>query len=533
MSLKESMIKILQLSFSTIQNRIARIVYNRNVLDVSRFIILFFSLFFVSSILKNYPGIYTSTIIIALCLLLLVLTIVNTINGFLFILFITPFFGNHPGGKFLEIFDMLLLLWISIAFFTIKNFKRLTFISGFEWLFLLSGLLSILVNSDLLYDILHSFINTPTIFHIFSAGEWNPLYSLKMLFTTLFCITSVLILYNIYLEDGIGVIKKIIYVIAVTLFITVLTGMLEAYVPIIKSSLNKCHILIDGYVDLYQPLPLGVLTYLQRPLSVQSFFWNRGWFATFLIAALPFVHVIVITYLHDSVRLLRYKWFIGALYAFFLFYFFILIGARGALLGFCTSVFVFIFITIAKEHFISKLKFIIPGLLIIILILTPSLHVYTEQNIIYDSGRIEYFNAGIEIFKKNTFLGCGLEGFGIYNGKYLVPAGKGTIAGTAHNQLLQVASGQGLAGVLVYLSMIYYVLFSLIKSIPGKKKYITPLLSGFIGILVYSSFQEWFYLRSVQLLWWLLIMVIMVYCNIEPDGCNSEAGNNAQKDLAS
>lgn len=527
------MIKILQLSFSTIQNRIARIVYNRNVLDVSRFIILFFSLFFVSSILKNYPGIYTSTIIIALCLLLLVLTIVNTINGFLFILFITPFFGNHPGGKFLEIFDMLLLLWISIAFFTIKNFKRLTFISGFEWLFLLSGLLSILVNSDLLYDILHSFINTPTIFHIFSAGEWNPLYSLKMLFTTLFCITSVLILYNIYLEDGIGVIKKIIYVIAVTLFITIITGMLEAHVPIIKSSLDKCHILIDGYNDPDIPLTFGILSHLQIPIAVQSFFWNRGWYAVFLITALPFAHVVLITYLYDSVRLLRYKVFIGVLYTFFLFYFFILIGARGALLGFCASFMVFILITTVKENIMSKFKFIIPGLLVIIIILVPLLNVYTDKGMHFDTGRLEYYKTGTEIFKRNIFLGCGIEGYGIYNAKHLVPAGKGTLYGTAHNQLLQVASGQGLPGVLIYLSMIYYVLFSLVKSLPGKKKYITPLLSGFIGILLYSSFQEWFYLRNVQLLWWLLIMVIMVYCNIKPDGNNSEAGNNAQKDLAS
>jgi O-antigen ligase len=530
LSLREGMIKILQLSFNTIQNRI---IYNKNVLDVSRFIILSFAFFFVSSVLNNHHSTYASIVIIASCLLLLVLTIVNTTNGFLFILFITPFFGNHPGGKFLEIFDMLLLLWISIAFFRIKNFKRLTFISGFEWLFLLSGLLSILFNPDLLYDIILYFKNTPTIFHVFSAGEWNPLYSLKMLFSTLFCIISILILYNIYLEEGLSVINKIFYVIAATLFITIITGMLEAYVPIIKSALDKCHILIDGYVDLYQPLPLGVLTHLQRPLSVQSFFWNRGWYAVFLIAALPFVHVMVTTYLCDSVRLLRHKLFIGALYTFFLFYFLILISARGALLGFCTSFIVFILIATAKENIISKLKFIIPGLLVIIIILAPLLNVYTEQKIIYDSGRLEFFKAGIEIFKKNIFLGCGLEGYGIYNGKYLVPAGKGTIAGTAHNQLLQVASGQGLAGVLVYLSMIYYVLFSLIKSIPGKKKYITPLLSGFIGILVYSSFQEWFYLRSVQLLWWLLIMVIMVYCNIKPDGSNSEAGNNAQTSRAS
>ena len=527
------MINITQLSFNTIKSKIARIVYNRNVLDVSRFIILFFSLFFVSSILKNYPGIYTSTIIIALCLLLLVLTIVNTINGFLFILFITPFFGNHPGGKFIEIFDMLLLLWISLAFFRIKNFKRLTFINGFEWLFLLSGLLSILFNPEFLYDIVLAFTNTPTIFHIFSAGEWNPLYSLKMFFTTLFCVTSILVLYNIYLEDGIGVIRKIIYVIAVTLFITILTGMLEAYVPIIKSSLDKCHFLIDGYVDRDTPLTFGILSHLQKPFAVQSFFWNRGWYAIFLIAALPFVHFIVIMYLYDSVRLLWHKWFIGALYAFILFHALILIGARGALLALCISFIVFILITTAKENILSKLKFIIPGLLVIMIILLPLLNVSRELGIHADTGRLEYYKTGIEIFKRNIFLGCGIEGYGIYNVKHLVPGGKGTLYGTSHNQLLQVASGQGLAGVLIYLSMIYYVLFSLVKSLPGKKKYITPLLSGFVGILVYSSFQEWFYLRSVQLLWWLLIMVMMVFCKIKPDGSNSEAGNDAQGDCVS
>lgn len=500
---------------NTIKKKITFTIYKKNAIDIVRFLILSFSFLIISSIIKNYQNPYILTILLFLCFLLLAITIVNTLNGFLLLIFITPYFGNHPGGKYLEVFDMLLFLWISISLFRINNFKHLSFINGLEWLFLLSGLLSILINPPLLFDIIFS--NTPTIFHVFSAVESNPLYSLKMFFATLFCITSVLIIYNLYLEKGIVIINKIFYAIAITLAITILGGVLEAHVPGIQIAFDKYHFYIDGYVDKAPPHTFGIISLLQRPYAVQSFFWNRGWYATFLIAALPFVSLMVINNIHDSVKLLRNKLFIGALYALLMFYILVLVAARGALLSFIISFIVFVIIYITNAKKILKTRFVIPGLLIVVIALIPLFNIYTATGLNLDTGRLEYYKAGIEVFKRHMFFGCGIEGYGIYNMKYLVPSGIGTLYCTTHNQLLQIASGQGLFGVTIYLSIMYYVIFSLIKSLHNKKQYMGPLLSGFIGVLIYSSFQEWYYLRSVQLFWWLLIMIIMLYCKNSPN----------------
>jgi hypothetical protein len=488
--------------------------YNKAILDIFKFLILSFSFLFISSIIKQYHNSYVTIIILIVCLLLLTLTIINIGNGFLFLIVITPFFGNHPGGKYIEVFDMLLFLWISISLFRIEYVRRLSFINGLEWLFLLSGLLSILSNPDLLFDIV--FTNTPTVFHIFSAVETNPLYSLKMFFSTLFCIISVLIIYNIYLTDGTKIISRILIAITATVSITMITGLLEAHIPRFQTALDQYHIIIDGYIVKTYHHNFSILSLLLKPIAIQSFFWNRGWYSVYLIATIPFLNLFIFDYLFNSIKQIQTKIILGIVYALSLMYILILIGARGALFAFCISLILFLILIILKRRLLNIIQYIMPIFVIGLLILFPLLIAYTSIGRRVDITRITHFQAGIITLLSNMLLGCGIEGYGIYNFKYLVPAGKGSLYGTTHNQLLQIASGQGLFGIIIYFSMIYYILYSLCRSLAEKKHYILPLLSGFIGILIYSSFQEWYYLRSVQLFWWLLIMVIMIYCKNSP-----------------
>ena len=486
---------------------IKKYLYTIEGIDFSRIVLLCFSLLFIISLLQNYSK-SISVIVLGFSFLLLIVTIYNCINGFLVLIFITIFFGNHPGGKFLEIFDMLLFLWISISLFRIKDITRFTFVNGFEWLFLLSGLFSIFSNPTLMLDIINILKNNPTLFNIFSSNESNPLYILKMFLTTLSSIVSVLIIYNIYIEKGIKIINKVCIVITISLLFSILVGILEAHIPIIQSSLHTYRYFIDGYSDNSVPTIIPILSVFQKTRAIQSFFWNRGWFAVFIIASIPFLNITLNNYLYNSVNLSKHKvlfWFICFT---FISYILILIGARGAYISFIAISLFFIFLNIIKDKIIYNLRYFISGMIIVALALIPLLTVYANLG---TSGqpRFLHFKAGIETFTRNIFFGCGIEGYGVYNLKYLIPSGRGTEFFTTHNQLLQIASGQGLFGVFIYLSMIYYVLLSLIKSLSENKQYMVPLLSGFIGILVYSSFQEWYYLRSSQLFWWLLIMTAM------------------------
>ena len=419
------------------------------------------------------------------------------------------FFGNHPGGKFLEIFDMLLLLWICVSLFRIKNITRFTFVNGFEWLFLLSGLFSILFNPTLILEIINIFKKNPTLFNIFSANEANPIYVLKMLLTTLFSIVSVLIIYNIYIEKGIEIINKFSIAITISLLLSAIVGIFETHIPVIQSSLHTYRYFIDGYSEPSLPAIIPIVSLFQKTYAMQSFFWNRGWFAVFIIASIPFVNITLNNYLYNSANSSKQKVLLWFVYFIFIFYILLLVGARGAYLSFLFLFLSFLFFNIMKDKIIYNLRYVIPGMIIVALALIPLLVAYTNVEP-SGGGRFDHFNAGIETFIRNIFFGCGIEGYGVYNLKYLIPAGIGSKWSGTHNQLLQIAAGQGLFGVSIYLSLIYYILFSLIKSASVNKQYVVSLLSGFIGILVYSSFQEWYYLRSSQLFWWLLIMTTMV-----------------------
>src|SRR5207247_977989 len=70
----------------------------------------------------------------------------------------------------------------------------------------------------------------------------------------------------------------------------------------------------------------------------------------------------------------------------------------------------------------------------------------------------------------------------------------------------------GLAGLICYVALLLFVIRSLNRSSASNRSYL-PLMSGFLAFLIYSCFQEWFYLRSVQILWWLLI----VFCFISAE----------------
>lgn len=109
---------------------------------------------------------------------------------------------------------------------------------------------------------------------------------------------------------------------------------------------------------------------------------------------------------------------------------------------------------------------------------------------------------------KSPLIGTGFESYGWNNEKFLKPLGIGTQFHMAHNQIMQVFSGQGIPGVLIYLLLIIYSIKNLI--IRGDDffyKQKLPFLSGLMGVFIYTNFQEWFYIKPVYLIFWILLMI--------------------------
>src|ERR1051325_5737191 len=83
----------------------------------------------------------------------LALTIHNPIHAFAALLLIAVLCGNHPGGSYLEVFDFLLMLWVLVSEFVTRKSRIYSFAGGYEWLFLLSCLVSVLANRFLIMDL--------------------------------------------------------------------------------------------------------------------------------------------------------------------------------------------------------------------------------------------------------------------------------------------------------------------------------------------------------------------------------------------
>lgn len=462
---------------------------------------IFLTILFLYSLLSCiiYYEISAIITIIIVCSFIAIISFKNPVNGFCIILCLSPLFGNHPGGKYLEIFELLMLLWSAIAMYKTSAQSSGFFIKGLEWAFVFSGLLSLCANPYLLLDIFNYYMNP---YFIMSARESQSLYVLKMLITTFLCICISCILFRLLKQIGIDLVIKISKIIFFITAVLLLSGLIEIAFPAFRETLDKCLIFIDNYIDIIGPHPiLPFLTKIMPARSIQSVFWNRGWFAIYLVATFPFVLLIIhkkIVTVRKSNQIMIFIVLIIASIVYFS-----LIGARGAFIAVFSCFFSYGFFLFFGNLNLRWLKKAIPFVLVLIIIIIPAmtnLQMFGKEDI----NRAELFSRGILVGKANLFFGGGIEGYGWHNMAYLPSICGTNIHGSTHNQVLQVFSGQGIFGLIIYLLVIFFTLRNLLNAIENRQSLAIPVFAGFIGILIYSSFQEWFYLRPVQLLWWLI-----------------------------
>ncbi|MCB1166995.1 MAG: O-antigen ligase family protein, partial [Leptospiraceae bacterium] len=120
--------------------------------------------------------------------------------------------------------------------------------------------------------------------------------------------------------------------------------------------------------------------------------------------------------------------------------------------------------------------------------------------------RAELYESGFKVWLLSPIFGGGVESFGFWNDTVLRSLGFQRTYGSTHNFMLQVLSGMGIAG---FLFMTYLVVrtMRICHHWLARGERLAPALiwAGLGAILAYGAFQEWWYLRGVQLNFWLAI----------------------------
>lgn len=417
----------------------------------------------------------------------------------------------------MEIMDFLLLTWLCGAYYNAKraDTRILIFFKSVGGMlsggFVFAGLLGLFFQPDILRDWEHYRINP---FFFFRSGELEPMYPLKMILVTISIYLLFVLAGALNREKGGFRIPTIVFGGLLTGFtVAFILGYLEFIFPQVTGWLDFYHIWLGGYVD--RNVPHSVTPFhLSDGRSVQSFFWNRSWYAMYLIACLPFAAL----YLTVFFRKRRFEVFgynisfllISCLVSGFGFTL-VLVGARGAALAFGVTVFSFLSITVLSltKNGVFARTFPLRTTLVLLCLalLFPFLF---AKGFGFPSGgeeRKELYSAGILLSSYSPIFGGGMESYAWGNEHFLKGIGKGTRLHSSHNQFLQVLSGEGIFGLFFFCAIWGIAIFRGIRFSLKKKGLIhRVIISSLLGIFAYSWLQEWFFLRAIQIPFWILIL---------------------------
>jgi hypothetical protein len=395
-----------------------------------------------------------------------------------FIFFLIPwiliFQGNHPGGRFLEIGDYLLI--ISAIYLISTNKIQIFYTKNIFIKIYLILLIPIITNWFAILDFEHYRIN---IFHFLTSSELEPFFPLKQWILSIAITIIILsaasdILYKKYIIKGFY--TSLIFVTTIAI--------LEWVFKDIQNLIDTIQIWISGYTDRHQ----SHFSYIGLTTSTKSVFWNRSWFSMYVISSIP-----MIAYFNKDRKFL-FSEIIAIIIAITILL--ISIGSRGALFSFWFSI--IITSIIFKNRNLNKssllaiffIGFIIAYFIIIIFIF-PDIDISRNKHII----------SGINAFKLSPIVGWGLDSFGWTNEFFLRGMNLASKFHSTHNDYLNFLVGNGI------ILFIFFMLFHL-KLIDFFKRNFLVTASLF-SILIYKNFQEWTYINSIAFPFlFLLIMAI-------------------------
>ncbi|MBI38534.1 MAG: hypothetical protein CMF59_02970 [Leptospiraceae bacterium] len=409
-----------------------------------------------------------------------------------------PFFGNHPGGRFLEFYDLAILSAAVSQFPFLIQFRQQG--NGIRTL----AHLSIVIMASYLaaFYLLESFEGYKKgLYHFLSAPDWLPHYSIKVAIANGLCaLLSTIWVLQIRRSGG-GKIGASFLILAFIFPATV--GILESIVPGFATLLDHYHIWMDGYVDRSQ-FRSQYTTLLAPAIDTppNSLFWNRSWFSSHLVSTLPIIGLGL--YRARIQYLPRHAIAFGLV----LIYLAIVIEARAGVLS------VMIFLLVLSGASVKRFRstYIFWGSITALLMATmliPFLS-FLDLGPKVLGARSELYQSGLQIWKSFPLTGAGVESFGFWNDMLLRGDGFQRRLSSSHNFLVQLLSGMGLLG-LIYFLFLFKVMFSslflaLRQGDQQSSGVAAWMLAGWFALISLGSFQELWYLRGVQLSWWLCLL---------------------------
>lgn len=417
------------------------------------------------------------------------------------------FFGNHPGGRGLEFYDLALIFSLLHRIPDLITRLRSEERTEQSYLLLLLGLSTAISYCGAFYllEAFEGYKLSP--FHFLSAREWLPHYSLKVAAANLVCAALCM--------DWLQSIKSRAFsdtnaavLLLIALLVPTTVGILEILSPQITLYLDNYHVWLDGYVDRTPPHQVFANSIpFPNEYAPNSLFWNRSWFALYLISCLPIAGIAIQCCGSRFPKSRRALGSLGLLLLTTLAFQFFCIGARAGFLAY--SVFlVLLFLLLAKRKPGRFLPWTVVCLTAAFLLLLPFLS-YTTIGDSLLGERAELYQSGIALFLQFPIAGSGVESFGFWNDLLLRGMSYQRTFASTHNFLIQVGAGMGILGIALVSYFLYRTFRFSIDRMAGSAATgkIAPALfiAGAIAFLIYGGFQEIWYLRGVQLNWWLMI----------------------------
>jgi len=437
-------------------------------------LLLFFLLFFLFPFLYLLPYYPFKFRILFLAFLLSWLLIIhfNTKLIFFLVPWILIFQGNHPGGRFLEIGDYLLI--ISAIYLLSTNKIQIFYRKSIFIKIYIILLIPIITNWYAILDIEHYRFN---IFHFLSSSELEPFFSLKQwmisIAMTILILTAVSnIIFKKYIIKGVYTSLIFLSIIAI----------LEWGFKDIQKFIDIVQVWISGYTDRHQShfSSIGLKT------STKSLFWNRSWFSMYLISSIPMIAYVIKDRKYKLLEIISVIIVITLLL--------ISIGSRGALFSFWFSIIITSLIFLNKN--LNK-YFLLEGVFIGFIVMYSIFIIFVYPDI--DISRRNHLISGINAFKLSPIVGWGLDSFGWVNEIFLRGMNLASKFHSTHNDYLNFLVGNGI------ILFIFYIIIHL-KLIDFFKRYFLVTASLF-AVLFYKNFQEWTYINAITFPFLFLIIM--------------------------
>ncbi|MEQ8352781.1 MAG: O-antigen ligase family protein [Leptospiraceae bacterium] len=432
--------------------------------------------------------------------------------GIAFLTLAGIFFGNHPGGRFVEIYCFALIqtpVWIWLHESRIKNSIQAPPLGN--PIVLAACLLSVISFSGAYY-LVEAFEGYKLLpFHFLSSRDWLPHYSV------LIALLTGSISYSVWKGlchasrlTGQGR-RLMVLALLIGPALVMAVGLIEAWFPGMAGALDSLHIRLGGYVERsYNHFP--ILMNLSPALtdSPNSLFWNRSWLSVYLVSCLPLVGLALALLPNSGIPSNRRVNVCSALMFITIIYLQLLIGSRAGLLA--TFFFVIIFFLSGVRPISSRasLGLLLLALGILSLLLPFAAYFSWPQQIL--GVRAELFRSGLELLSVFPVSGGGVESFGFWNDLILRSEGFQRTYSSSHNFLLQIGVGYGIPGIIALGSLYFLTFHRLIETINSQNETNVRIVSariilaGLASIILYGSFQEWWYIRVVQLNWWIAVL---------------------------